>query len=234
MSDILFTIDGRECTARPGQMIIEAAQENGVYIPRLCHYEGLKPAGSCRVCTVRVSGRYMAACTQPVTPGMAVENNIPELKDMRQALVEMLFAEGNHFCPSCEKSGNCELQALAYRLQVLVPRFPFLYPQRPLDASDSKLFLERNRCIQCRRCVRAVLAEDDKNVFGFLNRSQHVSLAKDPALAARLSEDQARRAMEVCPTGALLRKQVGFVVPIGRRKFDVQPIGSDIEKPPAR
>jgi len=234
MSDILFTIDGRECTARPGQMIIEAAKENGVYIPALCHYEGLKPAGSCRVCTVRVAGRYMSACTQPVTPGMAVENDIPELRDMRQALVEMLFAEGNHFCPACEKSGNCELQALAYRLQVLVPRFPFLYPQLPLDASDPKLFLERNRCVQCRRCVRSVLAEEDKNVFGFLNRSQHVSLAKDPALAARLSEDQARRAMEVCPTGALLRKGVGFAVPIGRRKYDVRPIGSDIEKPTAR
>jgi [NiFe] hydrogenase diaphorase moiety small subunit len=230
MNDIHLTIDGRECIARPGQTIIEAAKENGIYIPALCYYEGLKPAGACRVCTVRVSGRYMAACTQPVTPGMAVENDIPELRDMRQALIEMLFAEGNHFCPACEKSGNCELQALAYRLQVLVPRFPYQFPQRPLDASDPKLFLERNRCIQCRRCLRAVLAEDEKNVFGFLNRSQQVSLAKDPALAARLSEDQARRAMEVCPTGALLRKGVGFAVPIGRRKFDLRPIGSDIEK----
>lgn len=234
MSDFRFTIDGRECSGRPGQTIIEAAAENGVYIPSLCYYRGLKPAGSCRVCTVLIAGRHMAACTQPVTAGMAVENDIPELTDMRRALVEMLLAEGNHFCPACEKSGNCELQALGYRLQVLVPRFAYQFSQRPPVASDPKLFLDRNRCVQCRRCIRVIQAEDGRNVFGMLNRSRNVSLAMNPELAARLSEEQAKKAMEVCPVGALIRKEVGFAVPIGRRKFDHKPIGSDIEKSPAR
>ena len=113
---------------RPGQTIVEAARDNGVYIPVLCDYEGLKPAGSCRVCTVRVGGRYMAACTQPVAEGMVVENDVPDLEDMRKALIEMLFVEGNHMCPTCEKSGNCELQALAYRYRDGRPALPLPVP----------------------------------------------------------------------------------------------------------
>ena len=228
MSEVRFTVDGRECLAKPGQTIVEAAKANGVYIPVLCNYEGLKPAGSCRICTVRVNGRYMAACTQPVTNGMAVESMVPEIEDMRKALVEMLFVEGNHMCPTCEKSGNCELQALAYRYQMTVPRFPYLFPRKELDARAPKLVLERNRCIQCLRCVRGVKAKDGKKVFAAVRRGPHVAIEIDAKLAARLSEEEARRAMELCPVGAILRKEVGFAVPIGRRKFDTKPIGSDI------
>lgn len=234
MSDVRFTIDGKECVAKPGQTIVEAATANGVYIPTLCNFEGLKPAGSCRICTVRVNGRFMAACTQPVTNGMAVENAAPDIEDMRKALVEMLFVEGNHMCPTCEKSGNCELQALAYRYQMTVPRFPYLFPRRELDARAPKIVLELNRCIQCLRCVRGVLGKDGRKVFAAVRRGPHVAIEVDEKLAARMSEDEARRAMEICPVGAILRKEVGFAVPIGRRKFDRKPIGSDVAEKPSR
>ncbi len=234
MSDVRFTVDGKECVAKPGQTIVEAATANGVYIPTLCNFEGLKPAGSCRICTVRVNGRFMAACTQPVTNGMAVENAAPDIEDMRKALVEMLFVEGNHMCPICEKSGNCELQALAYRYQMTVPRFPYLFPRRELDARAPKIVLELNRCIQCLRCVRGVLGKDGRKVFAAVRRGPHVAIEVDEKLAARMSEDEARRAMEICPVGAILRKEVGFAVPIGRRKFDRKPIGSDVAEKPSR
>jgi [NiFe] hydrogenase diaphorase moiety small subunit len=230
MTEIRFTIDGRPCVARPGQTIVEAATANGVYIPVLCHYEGLKPVGSCRICTVRVSGRFMAACTQPVTEGMAVENTAPDLEDMRKALVEMLFVEGNHLCPSCEKSGHCELQALGYRYQMGAPRFPYLWPARSVDARAPRLMLDRNRCVQCLRCVRGVTAKDGRKIFASVERAGRVTIEIDQKLAAGLSEADARRAMDICPVGAILRKEVGFAVPIGRRKFDRAPIGSDIDK----
>jgi len=230
MTEIHFTIDGRACTAKPGQTIVEAAKANGVYIPVLCHYEGLKPVGSCRICTVRVAGRYMAACTQPVTEGLAVENAASDLEDMRKSLIEMFFVEGNHFCPACEKSGNCELQALAYRYRIMVPRFPYLWPGRALQAGPSKLMLERNRCIQCLRCVRGVKAKDGRKIFASIQRGARVTIEIDAQLAAKLSEAEACRAMDICPVGAILRKETGFAVPIGRRKFDHAPIGSDIEK----
>jgi [NiFe] hydrogenase diaphorase moiety small subunit len=208
---------------------MEAALANRVYIPALCRYEGLKPAGSCRVCTVRVSGRPMAACTQPVAEGMAVENMSPDLEDMRKALIEMLFVEGNHMCPTCEKSGNCELQALAYRYKMLVPRFPYQFPVRNVEPAGPRLLLEHNRCIQCLRCVRSVKTKDGKPVFGPLKRSRKTKIGVDHELAATLSEKEAKKAMDLCPVGALLKKEVGFTVPIGKRKFDKKPIGSDLE-----
>ena len=229
MSDIHFTVDGKPCVAQPGQTIVEAANANGVWIPVLCRYEGLKPAGSCRICTVRVAGRFMAACTQPVTEGMAVENEAADLEDMRKALVEMLFVEGNHFCPSCEKSGNCELQALGYRYRLTVPRFPYLWPGRELDAAAPLIMVERNRCVQCQRCVRAVQTADGRKIFAVHERGGRTRIGVDPVLAAGLDEADARKAMDICPVGAILRKEVGFAVPIGRRKFDRTPIGSDIE-----
>ena len=77
---IRLTIDGRQIEGRPGQTILEAAQDAGVYIPRLCWMKDLTPAGSCRVCTVRVNGRPQSACTQPVAPGMIVENDTEEMR----------------------------------------------------------------------------------------------------------------------------------------------------------
>jgi len=230
MKEIKFTIDKKECTARPGQTIMEAARANGVYIPALCNYEGLNPAGSCRICTVRAGGRYMAACTQPIIEGLAIENTAPDLEDMRKSLIEMLFAEGNHFCPACEKSGNCELQALAYRYQIMVPRFPYQFPRREIDASLPLIILETNRCVLCQRCVRTIKAGDKRTIFGNIHRSKYIRIGMDKELAARLTHEEAKKAMDVCPVGAILKKEIGFAVPIGKRKYDKKPIGSDIQE----
>ncbi|MDH7552633.1 MAG: 2Fe-2S iron-sulfur cluster-binding protein [Spirochaetota bacterium] len=230
MSTINFTIDGKACKAKPGQTIVEAAKDNGIYIPTLCHFEGLKPAGTCRICTVKVGGRNMSACTTPVTEGMVVENKTADLEDYRKAIIEMLFVEGNHMCPTCEKSGNCELQALGYRYLMMAPRFPFLFPKRTLDASIPKIVIERNRCVQCLRCVRGITTPDGKRIFGVVNRGGHVEVTVDKDLAATMTDEMAKKAMDLCPVGAILKKEVGFAIPIGKRKFDSKPIGSEIEK----
>jgi [NiFe] hydrogenase diaphorase moiety small subunit len=227
---ITFEIDGKECTGKAGQTIVEAARDNGIYIPVLCWYEGLKPAGICRMCTVKVAGRNMAACTTPVTEGMIIENIIPELEDMRKALVEMLFVEGNHMCPTCEKSGNCDLQAFGYRYQLLAPRFPYLFPLRKMDATYTKIMIDGNRCVQCRRCVRGITTKDGKHIFAMTNRTGKSTIIADPELEAKMSDDLARKAMDQCPVGAILKKEIGFAVPIGKRKYDKAPIGSEIHK----
>jgi len=226
---IKFEIDGKECLGDPGQSLLDAATANGVFIPSLCHVEGVEPAGSCRICNVKVNGRNMTACTTPVADGMKVENDTPELSDMRKTIVEVLFVSGNHFCPSCEKSGNCELQALAYRYQMLVPRFQYEYPIKGVDASPDHIFHDRNRCILCKRCIRTV-TKDGKNVFAFQGRGgEHLQVVMDDELASHLTEAEAQEAMEICPVGAILKKEQGYIVPIGERKFDKVPIGSDIE-----
>ncbi len=230
-SKIKLTIDGVEIDATPGQTILEAAEEAGVYIPRLCWMKDLTPAGSCRVCTVRVNGRPQSACTQPVAPGMIVENDSLEMRELRRDLIDMLFVEGNHFCMFCEKSGNCELQALAYRFGITAPKYPFLFPQRELDASHPEIFVDRNRCVLCGRCVRASQELDGKHVFGFVGRGSEKRVAVNAE--SELGETDAAgtdQAIEACPTGSLLVKRVGYAVPVGQRKFDHQPIGSDIEQ----
>jgi [NiFe] hydrogenase diaphorase moiety small subunit len=228
---IEFMIDGKQIQGQPGQTILEAAQENKVYIPRLCYMKGLVPHGSCRVCTVLVNGRPQSACTQPVAPGMVVENDTDEIKKMRANIIEMLFVEGNHFCMFCEKSGNCELQALAYRFGIAAPKYPYLFPQRDLDASHPDIFIDRNRCILCGRCVRASRDVDGKHVFEFVGRGPDKKVAVNAE--AKLSDTNADvrdKAVEACPVGAILKKRIGYAVPVGQRMYDHKPIGSDVEE----
>ena len=228
---IHFTIDGVEVTGKPGQTILKAADEAGVYIPRLCNKEGLEPFGSCRVCTVLANGRPQSACTQPIAEGMVVENNTAEMLKLRSDLIEMLFVEGNHFCMFCEKSGNCELQAMAYRFGITAPKYPYMFPaDREVDASHPDVMIDRNRCILCARCMRASRDLDGKHVFDFVGRGPHKRVAVNAkALLADTGMDVADKAADICPVGAILKKRVGFAVPVGERKYDHDPIGSEIE-----
>ena len=228
-NEIKFKIDGKECVGKQGQYITEAASDNKVYIPTLCAFHGQKPAGTCRICTVKVGGRNMAACTSTIAEGMEIENNTSELSEARKVIIEMLFAEGNHYCPTCEKSGSCDLQALAYRYNMLGSRFQKTFPNREVFADSPKLMLEHNRCILCKRCMNGIKTEDGKSYFAFTqrgNRSQ-VTIAQD--LINDMTDEVAQKAMDICPVGAILKKEKGFDVPIGKRKYDKKPIGSDIE-----
>lgn len=228
---ITLTIDGVEVQATAGQTILQAADAAGIYIPRLCAHKDLVPFGSCRVCTVMVNGRPQSACTQPVAPGAIVENNTEKLLHFRRNLIEMLFVEGNHFCPFCEKSGNCELQALAYRFGMLAPQYPYMFPKADVDATHKDIFIDSNRCVKCARCVRASRDLDKKNGFGFVHRSLHKKIAVNAESGLGGTNVEASdKAIAVCPVGAILKKRVGYAVPIGQRDYDHAPIGSDIEK----
>lgn len=227
-----FTIDGVEVTGKPGQTIMEAADEAKIYIPRLCDVEGLRHQGSCRVCTVKANGYSVAACTEPAEPGMAVDNETPHLRRMRGDLVLMLFHEGNHLCPICEASGRCELQAMAYWLGVdETSKFPRLEPCRPVDASHPDIALDTNRCISCGRCIRASEDVDGKGVFGYVGRGIHRRVAANGADLADTDAEVTDHAMSdaVCPVGCIIRKREGFKTPIGKREFDSALISFSIE-----
>ncbi|VGO14544.1 NAD-reducing hydrogenase HoxS subunit gamma [Pontiella desulfatans] len=231
MSDtVKITIDGKEIEARLGQTILEAADDAGIYIPRLCSHPDLKPIGSCRVCTVMCDGRPQAACVKPVMEGMVIENETPQLLQHRRNIIDMMFVEGNHFCMFCEKSGNCELQALAYRFGISAPQYPFQFPEKEVDASHPDVMLDHNRCVMCARCVRASQELDGKNVFQSIGRGfeRKIGVNGEKALG---DTDMAvsDRAADICPVGCIIKKRVGFKVPVGERLYDKKPIGSDIE-----
>ncbi|MDQ7005896.1 MAG: 2Fe-2S iron-sulfur cluster-binding protein [Acidobacteriota bacterium] len=228
---IEFFIDGRPVHGRPGQTILEAAEDNGVYIPRLCHMKGLTPFGGCRVCTCLVNSRAQAACTQPIAPGMIVDNDSEAVREIRRQIIEMLFVEGNHFCMFCEKSGSCELQALAYRFGITAPRHPYLFPRREVDATHDGVFIDHNRCVLCGRCVRASREVDGKAVFGFVGRGPERRVAVNAPGGLGASEAATTdAAMEACPVGAILVRGRAYATPIGRRPYDHKPIGSDVEE----
>ena len=232
MSDgtFTFTVDGIEIAATAGQTIIQACDAAGVFIPRLCYHPDLEPAGHCRVCICKIDGRRSSACTMPAVHGMVIESDTSELNGDRRTLIEMLFVEGNHFCPSCEKSGDCELQALGYRLGMLaVAPFPYLWPDRELDASHPDVFIDRNRCVLCSRCIRASRTADGKSIFGFEGRGIHMRLNVDAKRLDDTSLAAADKAVHVCPVGCIVVKRTGYRTPYGARRFDQAPIGSDVE-----
>jgi len=144
--------------------------------------------------------------------------------------VQMLFVEGNHFCPSCEMSGNCKLQALAYDLGVMSPEFTQFYPDRPVDASHPDILLDFNRCILCELCIRASTDADHKSVFALSGRGirKHLIVNAESGRLADTNIAVSDKAMSVCPVGVILKKRVGFAVPIGKRTYDARPISQNL------
>jgi len=223
-----FLLDGEDVPFAPGQTVIQAALAAGRYIPHLCYHPEFTPHGSCKLCTVRIDGRPAASCTTAARPGLVVDSETPELRDQRRTLVQMLLIEGNHFCPSCEKSGNCMLQAVAYTLEVMSPHFPQIFPTRPVDASHEDVLLDFNRCILCELCVRASSEVDHKDVFALSGRGigKHLIVNAESNRLADTDFAASDKAAEVCPVGVILKKRVGFAVPIGQRTYDAAPISA--------
>ncbi len=217
-----ITIDGQKIPFTAGQTIMDAALVAEVYIPHLCHYPGLPPSGNCRLCVVEIGNRSVAACVTPATASQEIRNNTPELNEARKALTQMLFVEGNHICPSCEKTGNCKLQAMGYYLGMLDDHFPQFYQRRATDASHPDILLDRGRCILCDLCVRASRDVDKKNVFAIAGRGTdaHLIVNSPSGKLADSTIATTDLAVTICPVGAILIKEQGYQVPIGKRIYD--------------
>ena len=221
-----FVIDGQRVPFEEGETLMDAALAAGVYIPHLCHNPEFDPHGSCRLCMVTVNGRHSAACITPAADGAVVENNSDALMAQRRTLLQMLFVEGNHLCPACEKSGACQLQAVAYYCGMLAPELTHLYPKREVDASHPDVAIDFNRCILCELCVRASRDVDGKDVFAINGRGIGAHLVIN-SVSGKLGDslfDAGDKAADVCPVGAILHKHRGYDVPIGERLYDLNPI----------
>jgi [NiFe] hydrogenase diaphorase moiety small subunit len=226
MSDNTFTMDGLVIEFQAGDTIMDAALRAGAYIPHLCHNPEFEPNGSCRVCLVEANGRRVSACTQPAAAGMQVDSASQAIGDARRSLLQMLFVEGNHVCPGCEKSGACQLQAVAYYTNMLSPHFTHFFPRREVDASHPDFAIDYNRCILCELCVRASRDVDGKNVFAISGRGigSHLVVNSPSGRLGDSAFAATDKAAHVCPVGAILPKHRGYEQPIGERLYDLQPI----------
>ncbi len=221
-----FKLDGKPISFEDGDTIMDAALRAGEYIPHLCHNPEFKPHGSCRVCVVNVNNHPTSACTRPAQEDINVDNSSDEIMDLRRSLLQMLFVEGNHICPACEKSGACQLQAVAYYTRMLSPRFTHFFPRRAIDASHPDIVFYFNRCILCGLCERASRDVDGKNVFSISGRGLNSKLVFNSP-SGKLGDSDLSvtdKAVSVCPVGALLPKHQGYEKPIGQRLYDTKPI----------
>lgn len=226
MSEPSFTLNGVTVAFETGDTIMDAALRCGVYIPHLCHHPGLAPHGSCRICVVEANGRRVSACTHPAVAGQRVDSETEALRECRRSLLQMLFVEGNHVCPGCEKSGACTLQALAYQAGMLAPGYRHFYPRRELDASHPAFVIDHGRCVLCGLCVRASRDMDRKAVFSIQGRGHRARLRVNSP-SGRLGDSEftaTDRAADICPVGAILPKHQGYDTPIGERLYDRRPI----------
>lgn len=227
-----FLLDDRPVSFTPGQSVLQAALDAGRWIPHLCYHPDLRAHGSCKLCTVEIKGRQLSSCTLQAAEGMELRSDTDTLNTERLALLELLFVEGNHFCPSCEMSGACQLQATAYALGMVTPHFDHFFPSRTVDASHPDFLIDFNRCILCSLCARASREVDGKRLFALAGRGLQTHLVVNSTSGLLGDTDFAATDMaaRVCPVGAILPKRRGYATPIGKRKYDIHPINEIAHK----
>jgi formate dehydrogenase major subunit len=203
-----ITIDGKTIEVENGTTVLNAARQLEVDIPTLCDHPELTPYGGCRLCLVEVEGArtLQPSCTLPVSDGMVVNTDTEKIHEARKFVLSMLFSERNHFCPYCQVSGgDCELQNSAYAEDMTHwPIQPNWHPY-PVDASHPFIILDHNRCILCRRCVRACGELVGNFTLGFEERGADSTLVAD--LGLPLGESSCigcGTCVQVCPTGTLI------------------------------
>jgi formate dehydrogenase major subunit len=202
---VTLEIDGEQIRATEGQTILEAARASGIEIPNLCEHEALSNVGACRMCLVEIDGeREETACTTTVEDGMEVAVDTDDLWQHRRLILELMFADQNHYCMFCEMEGDCELEDLFNEAGLDSSRFPLEYPDLELDASSEFVTLDADRCIHCGRCVRACDELVGNGTLRLANRGRETTLVADDDVPLGESTCISCGAcVQACPTGAL-------------------------------
>ncbi|HIY06796.1 MAG TPA: [FeFe] hydrogenase, group A [Candidatus Evtepia faecigallinarum] len=207
MAEIKLTINGKECTAPAGSTILQAAELNGIHIPKLCYLEGIHQYGACRICVVEQvsppAKNLQASCMVEARDGMVIETNNARVQEARKTMYELLLSNHDKKCLTCARNQDCEFQALGRELGVEDSPYEGERDLRPIDVSES-IVRDPNKCILCRRCVSvcknvqttAILTAEDR---GF---QTHIT----PAFGLPLGNTACTfcgQCVVVCPVGAL-------------------------------
>ena len=207
---VSLTINNRSCSAPDGATILDAARLAGIEIPTLCHHPDLSNVGACRMCVVSVQGAraLQTACTTPVRDGMVVDTMSADAVATRKFVLEMLLTDHPNDCMGCEVAGDCELQDLVYDHDVKWPEHSGQRHDWPIDPDPNPfIFIDRNKCILCSRCIRACGEIQNRDVWSFAQRgfaTKLVAGADEMLLDARC--ESCGQCVAYCPVGALTDK----------------------------
>lgn len=209
MEKINITIDETPLKAEPGSTIMEAAEQLGIRIPRLCFHPALSVEGACRICIVQVDGarNFLPSCATKVAEGMVVRTNSPEIRQARRDIVELILDNHPMDCQTCERDANCELQNLAYSLGVRERMFKGRRKEHAIESSSASVIRNAEKCILCRRCVR--VCAEIQSVHNLSQLFRGVETIVAPAFAAPMAESlciNCGQCINVCPVAAFLEK----------------------------
>lgn len=218
MADIEIEIDGRKLTAKPNQMLIQAADEAGIYIPRFCYHKHLSVAANCRMCLVEVekSPKTLPACATPVMPGMKVFTKSPKTLEAQRAVMAFLLINHPLDCPICDQGGECELQDIAMGYGSSHSHYNEC--KRSVEDKDlgPLIATEMTRCIHCTRCVRFGEEVAGMREMGVTFRGGHAEIGTYVQHAIR--SEVSGNIIDLCPVGALTSKPYRFTA----RAYELQ------------
>jgi NADP-reducing hydrogenase subunit HndD len=201
-----LTIDNRKIEVPEGTNLLEAARQAGVQIPSLCYLKNVQAIGACRVCLVEVEGAkaLAASCVTPATEGMKVRTNSARVRDARRTVVELILSDHEGDCQTCDRNGDCELQAVARDLGIREITFAGAKSAGKTDASTPALVRDTAKCILCRRCV--TVCGQTQGVAAIFPQGRGFQSVIGPAFASNLSDVvcvQCGQCAAVCPVGAI-------------------------------
>ena len=224
METFALSIDGKRITCAAETSILEAAEQNGIKIPRLCYHPELKPFGACRMCLVEdeKTGRLMASCVTPIAPDMALQTASPRVIKHRRNIARLMIAEHPESCILCSKGNRCQLRWVAAQLGVGETNLYHMPNYKPYEEANPFIIRDLSKCILCGKCIRAdhervVVGAIDYNMRGFKSR---------PATVHELGLEQSTctfcgTCVSMCPTGELSAKNSRYVGSPGRESVSI-------------
>ena len=209
MDTITITLNGAEVHGSAGMTILELAQQNGIYIPTLCHDPHLKPVGACRVCLVEdeKSGFLMASCVTPIASGMKINTESEKVLDARRTVVELLLAGHPDACIICDKGNTCQLRKIASELGIGNIEFDRIRRFYPIETTNPFIERDLSKCIMCGKCIRGCQEIEGIGAIDYAHRGFRAK----PATALDLPLEQSNcefcgLCVYLCPVGALTDK----------------------------
>ena len=207
---VSLTIDNQKIQVKEGTTILEAAKQAGIDIPTLCFLKDINKVGDCRMCIVEVEGRkgFATSCIQKVEEGMIVHTHTPNVLEARHVILDLIISNHAKDCLTCTRSGNCELQTLAVKFNVLNVEFPGEMTKHKIDDLSPSIVRDFNKCILCRRCVAACKNVQGIGAIDCINRGFEscISTVGDKSLND-VNCTNCGQCIQACPTGALHEKE---------------------------